>query len=371
MDDRSNSNQLNITLYPFSSWGFGILWLVFTGFILLRSNFSFPGSFVVLLFVLIPAAIFVLTPAILTISADKITRILTIKTVRPIFGANVTEIPLDEIADCQLQNQQAFTNDRMQTVYRIALVKKSGEIVPVTRSFSTGRNDKAETVRRLVAFLGLPGKEATESPSLEKAQPTLQTTVDPIRAPFGQSWITAGITWRIEKYESSATTIVRWSCSDFTWPGRNFLMVLQQSFSASTKLSRFLFGLSRKNLPLVFSTYRFPDEDLPDVEDAVVLPPNPQLDTDFFCISNAPDAASKLLNAEITNTLLHWAQRHPGKTMGRRGEMMQMIVLFSPRGTYLSTLGNPTPTELDDMIALGVEIVHQAQRAVMPGFFNS
>jgi hypothetical protein len=159
---------------------------------------------------------------------------------------------------------------------------------------------------------------------------------------------------------------VRWNCSDFSWPGQNFLLVLQQSSNKMTNLSRMTFDVTRRSLSQLIGVYGFSKEDLPGFANTEMLPPNPQLDARFMCLSNAPDTAARLLNAEITNTLLYWAQSHPAKKASIGDNMVQMVLLFSPRGTYLCAFGKPTPTELDDLIALGVEIVRAAQRAVMP-----
>lgn len=347
MDDQSNSNQFNVTIYPLASWGFALVWLLFAGSMVLRSNFSLSRDFIALLFVLIPPAIFFLAPSIQTIIVDKITRILTIKTARPIFGANITEIPVSEIADCQLESRKTHSSHGSGYVYRIILLKKSGEIVPVTQSFTSGHDDKAATVSRLVAFLGLPGK-ATVPPK------------------SGSPQVTSGITWRIDRQTVSSMTVVRWACSDFSWPGRNFLVVLQQAYSINNKLGRMSVGAFQKNLLLTIASYGVFSEDQPNFDEFEMLPPNPQLDTDFVCLSNAPDTAVKLLNAAIINTLHYWAECHPARKLTVGDQMMQMVVVLSPSGTYLCALGKPDPGELDDMIALGVEIVRQAQRAVMP-----
>jgi hypothetical protein len=368
MNNPSPSHQLNITHYPFGMWGFGLLWLLFTGSMVLGSNFSLPRDLGVLLMVVVPVAICVFAPSIQTISADKITRILTIKKVRPVFGTHITEIPIDEIADCQLESSTTQTDHGLRYVYRIIIVKKSGEIVPVSRAFTGGRDDQADIVNRVVAFLGLPGN-APVVPSLANLPQILQTQVNQSRASFGAPQVTEGITWQLDKHVVSQMTFVRWISSDFSWPGQNFLLILQESSKNMTNRSRITFERTRRGLFQTIGVYGFSKEDLPGLANAEMLPPNPQLDASFMCIANAPDTAAKLLNAEITNTLLYWNQSHPAKKASIGDHMVQVVLLFSPRGTYLCAFGQPTAAELDDMIALGIEIVRMAQRAVMPQFF--
>lgn len=361
MDDRSTSNQFNITFYPFVFWGFGLVWLTLTSLLVLWNDFSLLQDFIGLLFVLISSAIFWVAPSIETIIADKSTRILTIKTARPILGANITEIFLDEIVDCQLRKETIHGESGTEYVYRVVILKKSGEIVPLTQSFASEHDGKAAIVSRLVVFLGLPG-----NPSLANLPQTVPSQANQSGASFGSPQVTSGITWRLDRQTVLSMTVVRWACSDFSWPGRNFLVVLQQAFSINNKLGRMSVGATRKNLLLTIASYGVFSEDQPNFDEFEMLPPNPQLDTDFVCLSNAPDTAVKLLNAAIINTLHYWAECHPARKLTVGDQMMQMVVILSPSGTYLCALGKPDPGELDDMIALGVEIVRQAQQAVMP-----
>lgn len=377
MSKYSSSNHLTISRYPFAAWGFSIVWFVFWILILLVSHSSsWAYSLVALSIIVFTTAVFGLAPSILSIKADKTTRVLSIKSGRPLFGLRVTEIPLDEVADCRLQTRETTYSDSdydetgyhaanivRYTVYRMVIVKTSGEIIPVIPEFALNPNQHTEKISRLVAFLGLPGEGPITSPFANLTQ-TRQTGGTQNTASYKSPIVTAGINWQIEKHEDPRASYVRWNSPDFSWPGRNLLVVAQLSAGMmTTELSRSTFDRTRKGLYHTIGFYGFSQEDAPGFADAEMLLPHPQLDAHFFCLSNAPDMAAKLLNTEITNTLLYWAQCHPA-TM--TGYVAQMVVLFSPRGTDVCAFGKPNPSELDDLIALGVEIVRQAQQAVMP-----
>lgn len=103
--------------------------------------------------------------------------------------------------------------------------------------------------------------------------------------------------------------------------------------------------------------YGFAGEDLPDSNQAKLLPLDPPLDSHFMGLSPDPSVARKILSPRVADTLDDWAAGHPVKTVQTGNASEQLVVLFSPRGLYVATLGLVDPSRLAELTAIGVELV--------------
>jgi hypothetical protein len=104
--------------------------------------------------------------------------------------------------------------------------------------------------------------------------------------------------------------------------------------------------------------YGFRGEDTPGLNTAEVLPSlDPHLDSHFSAFASDPGTARQILNPWIAAPLADWATRYPLKQLQKPGLFGQLVVLFSPRGVYVASLGTMIPEALEELTNLGVELV--------------
>lgn len=364
MNVNPSSSQLTIREYPFTTWIVGLFLLLAAGTL----KFGFPQyglQNAVVMAVL--GLICILISQITTIHADKTTGILSIKKRRLFLLVSTKEIPLNEVADCRVQSMRGSSNHgERHSNFRVAIIKKSGEIVPLHSWYSNGYGQKAQIVRRLAAFLGLAGAEDKPANLFQAAMQAqvvhtgmLEGLAHAASAPgaqMEQKGVTAGVAWSIERHFVGAQKVTRWICPAFTWPG-HFLLIFQKPKGSPAASGGIMSAWVKMVLQQIVSMYGFLPGDMPGFETASGLPTNAALDADFSNLSSAPGVASGMLNGWVVGALQRWAQRHPMHTVTPVGEMGQLAILFSPRGLYLSILSDLTPTQVNELVDLGVEII--------------
>jgi hypothetical protein len=72
-----------------------------------------------------------------------------------------------------------------------------------------------------------------------------------------------------------------------------------------------------------------------------------------MAFTSDPAGARQILNPWVERPLADWAQKYPLK----QGNTNQLAVIFSPQGVYLATMGLVNPEFLQELTALGVELV--------------
>ena len=84
---------------------------------------------------------------------------------------------------------------------------------------------------------------------------------------------------------------------------------------------------------------------------------SPLFDRHFAAFTNLPADARQILNPWLQRPLADWGECHPMKQFQSQGDMSQLVILFSPNGVYLSVLGILRPEQVEELAALGVEMV--------------
>ena len=106
------------------------------------------------------------------------------------------------------------------------------------------------------------------------------------------------------------------------------------------------------------SLYGFKADDTPNISQAIPLEPVPPLiDFHFTAFTNNQAESRQILNPWTQNPLAEWAQRHPLQQLQSAGSFSQLVVLFSPNGVYVATLGVLQPDQVAELTDLGVEMV--------------
>ena len=240
----------------------------------------------------------ILISQITTIHADKTTGILSIKKRRLFLLVSTKEIPLNEVADCRVQSMRGSSNHgERHSNFRVAIIKKSGEIVPLHSWYSNGYGQKAQIVRRLAAFLGLAGAEDKPANLFQAAMQAqvvhtgmLEGLAHAASAPgaqMEQKGVTAGVAWSIERHFVGAQKVTRWICPAFTWPG-HFLLIFQKPKGSPAASGGIMSAWVKMVLQQIVSMYGFLPGDMPGFETASGLPTNAALDADFFKFIQRP-----------------------------------------------------------------------------------
>lgn len=138
--------------------------------------------------------------------------------------------------------------------------------------------------------------------------------------------------------------------------GSGFLFLAQKVSGQST--GGLLAALGKALFQQSISLYGFGADDTPNVSQAVTLEPVPPLiDFHFTAFTNNQAESRQILNPWTQNPLAEWAQRHPLQQFQPQAGFSQLVVLFSPNGVYVATLGNLQPDQVAELTDLGVEMV--------------
>jgi hypothetical protein len=104
--------------------------------------------------------------------------------------------------------------------------------------------------------------------------------------------------------------------------------------------------------------YGFKGDDVPNISQAEMLASvSPQLDNHFTAFTNLQAEVRQILNPWMLRPLEDWGERYPLKQFQTKGGVAQLVVLFSPNGVYLARMGVLQPEQVEELAALGVEMV--------------
>ncbi len=341
---RQNNSQLVIRDVPILQWVLGILFAGGGTFILLDGDQPVFGA--------IFAAVglgFLLFSSVLTISADRMKRILKLD-YRSALRHTWKAMSFDEIAGI---NVERSASPRRGFAYRLTVLRKDGQVIPFRSFSSSGWEGKERCADRLREFLGIQDTNRIPAGILP-AELTQATEIHE----------TNGVHWRIQPMytaSSSTPTGARWHSPDYKTPGI-FLFVAQKAEGQPS--GGLLASLGSLFIRQALSLHGFLPEDTPGLEQAMPLAPlDPALERHFMAYTNSPSSAHQLLNSRTATRLADWAARYPLKQSQRSGSG-QLMTLFGPNGVYLVMLNLLQPSQAHELASLGVELV----KSQNPGF---
>jgi hypothetical protein len=114
------------------------------------------------IFALIMTAVglgFLLFTSVLTITADRSTRMLKLES-RSLLRHKLTQVPFDEIID-YVERRVSSGRGGSSTTYRLTLLRKDGEVVPFRSYSSSGRNKKERWAVQLREVIGIQDTNRT------------------------------------------------------------------------------------------------------------------------------------------------------------------------------------------------------------------
>lgn len=337
-----NDTQLVIRDVPIFLWLFGLVFVSVGSLIVHQGG---PPSLLALIFVGIGLG-FLLFSSVLTITVDRITRTLKLE-YRFALRRSQKEVLFDEIAGINVERSVSRSKGGSQYTYRLAVLRKDGQIIPMRSFSSSGWKKKERRAVQLREFIGI--------------QESNQTPAGILPAELSQAaeiHETNGVHWRIQPMYTSGSatpTGARWHSPDFRTPGV-FLFVAQKAEGQSSR--GFLASLGNMFIGQALSLHGFQREDTPGLEQATILAPlDPALDRNFMAYSNSPASAQQLLNSRVVGQLADWSARYPLKQLQRGSGYGQLVILFGPNGVYLANLNLLQPNQAHELASLGVELV--------------
>jgi hypothetical protein len=341
------------------------LWLV--GFGLLGAGiyfFSFQGISGMSLGLAGVGLLILLLSWGLTITADRNTRTLRLHYWSLYFLQKNREIPFDQIASIRVDSTRSMERRGQQTrSYRIEAVLRDNSLVPFRKYYSGGFLSsirKQKIVDQLRAFIGLAG-DFDESPAgllravRQVGALTAAEQQQALTGPNTQQHVTNSVHWQIQSMGMGAMPITRWYSPDFKM-SHGFLFLAQKVSGQAT--GGIMAALGKALFQQSISMYGFKPDDTPNLSEAIPLDPVPALiDFHFTAFTNNQAEARQILGPWTQNPLAEWAQCHPLQQLQSQASFSQLVVLFSPNGVYVATLGNLQPGQVAELTDLGVEMV--------------
>ncbi|MEW6404347.1 MAG: hypothetical protein AB1649_21315 [Chloroflexota bacterium] len=337
---------------PFFVWLFGL------GFLSAGIYYSFQGITWHIPVLVVIGLAFLLLPRGLTITADKNTRTLYFEYWSLYLLRTTKEIPFDDIETIRVASILTSGRNRTRT-YRVELRRKDGKVVPFRTMFSSGSFNKQKIAESLRAFIGLD-ETVDESPiglfrgAVNGAAFQAAKEQEALTGSNEQDRITNGVHWTLQSRALGASPVTRWFSPDFKMQD-GFLFIAQKVSGQSS--SGLLASLGNALFQQSLMAYGFSGDDTPNLSQAAPLAPAPPLiDYHFTAFTNNQAKSRQILSPWTQNPLAEWAQRYPLKQF-HQGRFSQIVVLFSPNGVYVATLGVLQPDQVDELTVLGVEMV--------------
>ncbi len=347
MDDQ----KLVMCDFPIALWLFGLAAGGYAAYAFLKA----PGQIVV---IAVGAGIFALiclTATILTVTADRIRGILTIRYTGLLIRKR-REIPIAEIAAVELEQSRSSNSS---STYRIVVVTRNNERIPLRSYYSGGFLMQQARAKRLRDFLGVGGMDMSLSgmftAASAQAAEAFRQEQESITGSQDEEHVTDGVRWKLQTRAAGGSPVSVWQSPDFQWPGHFLYLVQKMPGQRSTGGVMSLMGKTLLNTSM--KIYGFGGEMTPGLERASQLSPlDPQLEPLFFAYTSDPAGARQILNPWVEMPLADWAQKYPVRQTDS-GSVIQLAVLFSPQGVSLAIMGLLNAEFLEELTRLGVELV--------------
>lgn len=343
---QSQSGNLVIRDVPYGLWIFGFIFAsigIYIGF--------FAGAPIIfpIIFGVAGLAMILFVP-ILTITVDRSSGLLTLQRTG-ILRRSIDEIRINQIEDIYLKENISHDDDGTSVTYQTIIALEDGTQIPLRRYTSSGYRKKEKRVQLLKDAIGLDEHPLGDQPGFEPAP--LAAPPEMVHAPEGEQ-VTDGVRWELQHHSFAAAPVTRWFSPEVETPDYFVYIAQKQEGQGDQKGIMNLFGKSLFKQSL--KMYGFDESYTPGLDQAVIhQEADKRLMQDFFIFTSNTRDAHRVLNPWVVTPLLAWADRYPLNSTGQ--QFSQMTVLFSPWGLFISVLGILDPSDLQEITALGVEIV--------------
>lgn len=349
--------ELKFREVPIFGWLLGFAGLGWGAYLFMtNAEMRFLG-----LMVAVAGLLFLLFGYALTVTADKTTGNLILD-YRSIFLHSVREIPLNQIETIRVDSSTSQGRKRgtRTTTYRVEAVLKSGERIPF-RSYFNGNFFKQEKwAKELRHFLSLP-EAFDETPiGIIRAASKLGSDAARIQQEAftgsnSEMRVSDGVNWQVQSFGMGAAPGTRWFSPDFKTQ-ESFLFLAQKV--AGQASTGFLASLGKALFKQSINMYGFDAFDTPNIASADMYASlSPTLDQHFSAFTSNPAEAAQILNPWTQQPLAQWGARYPLQQFQSNARFSQLVVLFSPSGLYIATLGILPQDKLDEITSLGIELI--------------
>ena len=287
-----------------------------------------------------------------SVSADRITRTLTISRHSLIRKSQQT-IAFGEIAGISV-SYQLDREDNSRT-YRIEIALHNGEIVPVRSAYTSGHKRKDEQAQQLRAIVGISKGVTGASPQVFDAanlQRQFLQQQEEITGKQGAETITRGVRWTFETLAFNSMPLSHWRSPDFQLAD-SFLFLAQKT-PDQEMLPNWLQSATNLLFKQSMLVYGFGEGDSPDIATATPIELPDRLRPYFLAYGDEPARAGQLLNTWVITPLVEWAHKYP---LTQQNVGSQIVLHIGPKGLSLRTMGLANPGYLDELTALGVALV--------------
>lgn len=349
-------SEIKFRDYPVLGWLVGLGLIGYAAFAWF--NYPMPEFFLNVALTLAAGALLLGLNYALTITADRNARTLTLDYRSPVHHT-VKELRFDEIASIRVDSRVSRSRRRgRSTTYCVVAELKNGEKVPFRSYYSGGSFGKQKIADGLREFIGLAASFDETPQGILRAAPKIGAEIAQARqASMGTSEprVTAGVNWQMQSVGIGAAPAMRWFSADFKTQG-GFLLLAQKVAGQSS--TGFMAALGSMLFKQAISLYGFSAADTPNLNQAQPYAGlSATLDDHFMAYTSDPQEARQILNPWAQNPLAQWGARHPLKQFQSAAGYSQIIVLFSPNGVYIATATMLNPDEVEEVAALGVELV--------------
>ncbi len=288
------------------------------------------------------------------IRANRDTRMLTITRRYP-FRVTRQHLAFDALQAVYLASSVGYESSNK--TYRVELKLKNGDIVPVRQAFSSGKARKEAVVQRISDFTGIASIDpATMSQNLglEAMQREYQLEQEAITGPQGEEQTTDGVRWTFQTLMIGTAPLSHWHSPDI-WLDNAFLFVVQKPPQQNKLLEgKWVQPLADMLVQKAMKVYGFEEADTPDLSTATRIDLPAELKPHYMGFSDEPDRVRRLVTPWVTRPLLDWAMKYP---ISVENIESHLTIHLGPRGLSLRTPGLVNPEYLDDLKAMGVELV--------------
>ncbi|NOY99671.1 MAG: hypothetical protein GXP40_10805 [Chloroflexi bacterium] len=345
-------NRLSFRDYPTAMWVFGIVAAGVGIYFYIRN----PAQWVIPAIGAGIGLIVFLTSSVLTVQADRITRTLTI-TRRSLLRRSTKSIPFGDIAAIQIGT--SIDDEDGSRTYRVEIVLQDGQVVPLRTYYTSGLSGKEKQAQRLREFIGVGGMDGIQNigdmlqMASQMAVTGLREEQESITGSQDEERVTNGVRWKLSTLTFGSAPLTRWHSRDYQLPD-GFLYLAQTTQNGKGLLDKLARPLSGTLVKHSLKLYGFDVNDIPGVDKAEVVADIPALEPYYFVYASDAYLAQQILNPWTTTPLVDWANRHP---LTKANATDQLVILFAPGGVYLSVPGFVNAEYLDELAALGAELV--------------
>jgi len=344
---------------PFTMWIFGLVIIgigifgYFRGFLPIWMSLLLIGIGVVL----------ILLPAVVNVYVDSGRRILEIERIR-LIGSKRIEVQTNQISRIFVERRIGHDSEGSNSyTYRVILILDTGEQIPLSNS-STGARRKherhAEAIREAIGIDSVDRSPESLGEAFAQAMHLMpvpeQESITGVPVGVQES---DGIRWQLDTFQiggpPEGSIVHRWSSTDVDL-GNDFVYLVQRMEGVGEQKG--LMKLAGKFLiKTSLQMFGFDESYTPGIDHAkTVEDVDKRLLAEYFIYTNDPSAVHQLINPWIVMPLIRWSDRY-ALARGKKEMQHQLSVLFSPLGLYVSLMGKLDQAEIDELVAMGLELV--------------